>query len=75
MAWTSADRDVIKAAILLRAQGTMISSVTFQDRTVSYQDGASMEELLQLLAQIEQALAAESGTPKNYRLAAVSKGV
>lgn len=75
MAWTSADRDVIKAAIIAKAQGQTVSSVTFQDRTVSYQDGASMEELLQLLAQIEQSLAAEAGTPRNYRLAATSKGV
>lgn len=74
MAWTQTDLDAIAAAILKLATGERVTSVTFSDRTVTFQS-ASLDDLLQLQAQISQAIAAAAGTPKNYRLAATSKGV
>jgi hypothetical protein len=73
VAWTQADLDTLDAAIIAHGKGQLTQTVTFQDRTVTF-EGASLEERLALRAQIAQALAAASSTPKNYRLAATSKG-
>lgn len=68
MAWTQADIDKLKTAI---AGGAVLQSMTFGDQTFTFR---SIEEMLQVLALMQQEVNAAGGTPKGYRLAATSKG-
>jgi hypothetical protein len=56
MAWTSADRDALKAAM---AQGER--RVQFADRSVEYR---SIDEMAQVLALMDTELDAAAGTPR-----------
>lgn len=64
MAFTSTQRDALKAAI---ASGVL--SVTFNNRTVQYQN---LKEMRDLLAEMERSL---SATTRTYRVASFDKGV
>lgn len=70
MAFTQAEVDAIKAALLKLVNGERIVSVALADRVVQYQQ-ADIEQLRALLASAEAAQA--GGHP--YRLAAHAKGV
>lgn len=74
MAWTTADRDAVKAAIVALATGARTVSVTLADRTVTYQQ-ADLEELRQILAMIEADIAAagDAARPRGWLLSG-SKG-
>ena len=65
MAWTTAERDALQAAI---AKG--IQTVTYNDRTVTYQ---SLSDMRDLLAEMNRELAGTASV--SYRLAATSKGL
>lgn len=60
--WTQADIDALKTSI---KSGTL--SVSYADRSVTYQ---SLKEMRDLLAEMERSVNASP----NYRLAATSKG-
>lgn len=64
-AWTTADRDALKAAI---AAGAVVQSMTFGETTVTFR---SLKDMLSLLALMERSISGGSGT----RYAATSKGV
>jgi len=65
VAWTTAQRDALQAAI---ARG--VQTVTFNGRTTTYQ---SLRDMRDLLAEMNRELG--GATTQAYRLAAVSKGV
>jgi hypothetical protein len=67
VAWTEADRDALRAAVLRNE-----TSVRFGDRVVTYR---SLKELLEALALVEASLVEDAGVPR-YRqhLGASSKG-
>ena len=67
--WTEADRDKLKAAI---ADGAVVQSLAFANQTITFR---SLDEMLKLLALMEQEINAAAGTATSYRLAATSKGV
>ncbi|HET9063666.1 MAG TPA: gpW family head-tail joining protein [Candidatus Binatia bacterium] len=72
MAWTQAEADQIRAAVLALATGTRVASVSYAGppaRTVSYQ-AADLPTLRALLAEMEQSLRTST-----YRLAATRKGL
>ncbi len=74
MAWTEAERDQVKAAILALASGTRKASVSYTSgaaggRTVSYVP-AQLDELRSLLAEME---ASATAAPR-FRRVAFSKG-
>jgi hypothetical protein len=66
VAWTSADVDLLKAAI---AAGRGVKSLTFGDQTITFN---TPREMLELLAVMQQDV--NVGTRQSYRLAATSKG-
>lgn len=66
MAWTTADRDKLKAAI---AAGGIVQSMTFGNQTFTFR---SMDDMLQLLSLMEQEVA-PAGSRTRY--AVVDKGV
>lgn len=68
MAWTQSDIDALKAAI---SGGAVLQSMTFGDQTFTFR---SMDEMLQLLAQMQGDVSVTSGSGRS-RLAATSKGV
>jgi len=61
--WTQADIDALQASI---KRGVL--TVTFADRSITYQ---SLESMRELLAEMERSVSAAP----TYRLAATSKGV
>jgi hypothetical protein len=63
VAWTTADRDAVKAAIVALATGARTVTVTVADRTVSYQ-AADLTALREVLAMIEADLAAVADPPR-----------
>lgn len=69
MAWTQADIDKLKQAI---ADGGVLQSIQFADQTFTFR---SLDEMLKLLALMEQEVSTAAGTSRAYRLAATSKGV
>ena len=73
MAWTTTDRDAIKAAILALATGARTATVAFGDRTVSYQP-AQLPELTKLLNVIEAELASTT-RPKQFHAYYNGKGL
>ncbi len=73
MAWTQADADQVRAAIIALASGTRVVTVSYAGppaRSVTY-GAAQLGELRGLLAEMERSL---SSTP-SYRLASTSKGL
>ena len=56
VAWTTADRDAVKAAIVALATGSRTVTVALADRTVTYQS-ADLAALREVLAMIEADLA------------------
>lgn len=68
MAWTQADIDALQAAI---AAGRGARSITFSDQSVTFN---SIDDMLKLLATMQQAVAGETGASRS-RFAATSKGV
>jgi len=69
MTWTQEDLDRLDTAI---AAGSGVQTMTFKDQSITF---TSLEEKLKLRSVMVQELAAASGSPKGYRLAATSKGV
>lgn len=70
MAWTQSDIDKLQAAI---ADGRGARQITFSDQSITFN---SITDMLGLLATMRRELAAESAVaPRNYRVAATSKGV
>lgn len=67
MPWTQTDIDTLKAAIVA---GKGARSITFADQSVTFH---SLDEMLKLLAVMEQQVGAGSGGSRT-RLAATSKG-
>lgn len=70
MAWTTAERDTLKAAI---ASGVL--SVTYDGpprRSVTYQ---SLDAMRALLAEMEADIASAAGKRSGYRFAAFRKGL
>ncbi|MCE5334394.1 MAG: hypothetical protein LLG06_07360 [Desulfobacteraceae bacterium] len=75
MAWTDADEDTVKAAILARERGEQIKRITAQDgRSVEYAEGASLRDLMSLLSEIRSARNAASGR-RRFVLTSTSKGL
>jgi len=68
MAWTQSDSDALRSAI---AAGGAVKSMTIGDRTITFN---SIDDMLRLLATMEQAVATAAGTTRT-RYAATSKGV
>jgi hypothetical protein len=68
MAWTQADIDTIKQAILDRKGAR---SIQFSDQLVTFD---SIDDMLKLLAVMQQEVNAAAGTSTRMRLAATSKG-
>lgn len=69
MAWTQSDVDALQRAI---AEGRGARSITFSDQSVTFN---SIKEMLDLLSVMQQAVNAAAGRPRNYRVAATSKGL
>jgi hypothetical protein len=69
MPWTQADVDNLQLAI---AAGRGARSITFSDQSVTFN---SIDDMLKLLAVMQQSVDAAASTQKHYRLAATSKGV
>ncbi len=70
MAWTQEEVDTLKAAI---ASGVL--TVTYDGpprRSITYQ---SLREMRDLLAEMQGAVAAASGSSNSYRLGATRKGL
>lgn len=73
MAWTQAELDQVRAAIMALIRGERVASVSYAGppaRSVSYQ-AADLGELREILAEMERTVAARPG----YRLVATRKGV
>lgn len=73
MAWTQADADQVRAAIVALATGTRVVTVSYAGppaRSVTY-GATQLDELRSLLSEMERTA---SGTP-GYRLATTSKGL
>jgi hypothetical protein len=73
MAWSQADLDVLKAAILAIASGTRTITVSYGGppaRSETYQ-AADLAELRALLAEMERSVS----TGQGYRLVTTRKGV
>lgn len=73
MAWTQADADQVRAAILAIATGTRVVQVSYAGppaRAVTYQ-AADLPELRRMLAEIEHSASTKPG----YRLATTRKGL
>jgi hypothetical protein len=68
MAWTQADIDTLKAAILERKGAR---SIAFSDQVVTF---GSVDEMKELLAMMQDDVGATSGRPRT-RYGAFSKGV
>jgi hypothetical protein len=68
MAWTQSDIDTLRAAV---AAGGAVKSMTFADRTVTFN---SIDEMLRLIATMEHSIATAAGTTRT-RYASTSKGV
>lgn len=72
MAWTQADVDAVRAAVVALASGTRVVSVSYAGppaRSVSY-GTADLRQLRELLVEMERSV---SGPPR-YRLVVFSKG-
>jgi hypothetical protein len=69
MPFTQSDVDALKAAIVA---GKGARSITFSDQSVTFH---TVDEMLKLLAVMQQDVNAAGSSPKHYRLAATSKGV
>jgi len=69
MAWEQADLDKLDAAL---AAGGAIQRLKFRDQEFEFR---SIDDMLKLRALMAQSLSVSSSDPKNYRLAATSKGV
>lgn len=67
MAWTTADRDKLKAAI---AAGSIMQSLKIGEETYTFR---SVDEMLKLLSVMENELATASGSTARY--AVYDKGV
>jgi len=67
MAWTSADRDKLKAAI---AAGSIMQSMKFGEQTYTFR---TVDEMLKLLGVMETEIASASGSTARY--AVYDKGV
>jgi hypothetical protein len=67
MPWTDADRESLKSAIVRGVQ-----TVTLAGESVTYQ---SLEQMRELLAEMERALAVAASTAQAYRVAVTSKGL
>lgn len=68
MAWTQADVDLLKAAIVERRGAR---TLTFSDQSVSFD---SIDDMLKLLAVMQQEIATTAGRSRT-RYAATRKGV
>lgn len=68
MAWTQADIDTLKSAILERKGAR---SIQFSDQVVTF---GSIDEMKSLLALMQQDIATTAGYPSRTRFAATSKG-
>ena len=69
MPFTETDAENLRRAI---ADGRGARSMTFSDQTVVFN---SIEDMLKLLARMEQDASTDAGTRRAYRVAAHSKGV
>lgn len=72
MAWTQAELDSVKAAVLALASGTRVVTVSYAGppaRSVTY-GAADLAQLRGLLAEMERSLSGSSG----FRRASFSKG-
>jgi hypothetical protein len=75
MAWTQADADALKAAILRLASGEAVQVVSYTGppaRSVTYQQ-MDLKAMRELLASVQAEVNAAAGT-KPYRFAAHRKG-
>jgi hypothetical protein len=63
MAFTVTHRDDLKAAMVALATGTLVVTVNFADRTVTYHQ-ADLAQMTQLLTLIEAELASTAETPR-----------
>lgn len=75
MAWTQADADALREAILKLAAGTRVTKVAYAGppaREVNYQQG-DLKIMRELLAEIENVATASS--TGSYRLGATRKGL
>lgn len=73
MAWTQADADAVRAAILKLVTGTRVVTVSYGGppaRSVTYQM-ADLQDLRAILAEIERT----TGSGATYRLASTRKGL
>jgi hypothetical protein len=70
MAFTQADIDALKTLIATGAE-----SITYGGPPEQSMTARSLEEMLQLLAMMEQEVNGNNGTNTTYRLAATKKGL
>lgn len=70
MAWTQADIDALKSLIATGAQ-----SISYGGPPARSMTARSLDEMLQLLAMMEQEVNGSNGTTTNYRLATTRKGL
>lgn len=69
MAWSQSDVDKLKAVI---ADGKGVRSVTFADQQITFH---SIEDMLKLLAVMQQDVDEGLSKSRHFRYAAISKGV
>ena len=74
MAYTTADRDLVKAALLALASGTRKVRLMMADKNIEYGQ-ASIPELRQLLSDIESSLRDDDTKPKFVLTSSTSKGL
>lgn len=72
MAWTQAEIDTLKAAVASGVLTVRFVGGNGVERMVTYQ---SLAEMRDLLAEMQGAVAASSGSGTPYRLAATRKGL
>ena len=69
MAWTQADIDTLKQAIVDRGGARTIA---FGDQSVTFD---SVDDMLKLLSVMQQSVNTGTGAPRTVRYASTSKGV
>jgi len=73
MAWTTTDRDNVKAAIMALATGARVVSVSFPDGKAIQYHQADLAKLQELLTMIETSIPAAT-RPKQFHAYHRSKG-
>lgn len=76
MAWTQADVDKVRAAVVALAAGERVVTVNYAGppaRSVTY-GSAELSELRKLLAEMEHSVSSNSNSGSTYRRVAFSKG-